>query len=522
MRSSWGGVGGEVSSEGSRLRSFAHRSSLHGIGHIFTQGGAWLRRGLWVGFFLGSLGLLLGVCAQRVAHFLTYPHVTKLDEVAATNLTFPAITICNLNEFRFSKLTRNDLFHAGELLALLDGRAGVRETHPPLAEPRVLATLRDKANFRDFKAKPFSMAEFYNRTGHDLAEMLLYCSFRGTDCTARDFAVIFTRLGKCYTFNAGGPGRPVLSTHRGGQGHGLELMLDVQQDEYLPVWGDTAETSLEAGVRVQIHSQDEPPAIDQQGFGAAPGFQTLVSCQQQRLLYLPPPWGDCQASPGAAGSFPTYTIPGCRLDCESRYLTENCACRMVHMPGSADICTPEQYKECADPALDFLVKRDSQFCSCRTPCATVRYGKELSVLPIPSRAASRHLARRFNRTQQYIADNVLVLDIFFEALNYETIEQKAAYEVAGLLGDIGGQMGLFMGASLLTILEIIDYLYEVFRDKLLSFYKEKKRPPRRDSSTMEHPVGTTIPPGPRVPITPHAATRTCSASPRTCYLVTRL
>lgn len=28
----------------------------------------------------------------------------------------------------------------------------------------------------------------------------------------------------------------------------------------------------------------------------------------------------------------------------------------------------------------------------------------------------------------------MVLDIFFEALNYETIEQKKAYEVAGLLG----------------------------------------------------------------------------------------
>lgn len=32
------------------------------------------------------------------------------------------------------------------------------------------------------------------------------------------------------------------------------------------------------------------------------------------------------------------------------------------------------------------------------------------------------------------SDNILVLDIFFEALNYETIEQKKAYEVAGLLG----------------------------------------------------------------------------------------
>lgn len=32
-------------------------------------------------------------------------------------------------------------------------------------------------------------------------------------------------------------------------------------------------------------------------------------------------------------------------------------------------------------------------------------------------------------------ENVLVLDIFFEALNYEKIEQKKAYEIAGLLGE---------------------------------------------------------------------------------------
>lgn len=30
----------------------------------------------------------------------------------------------------------------------------------------------------------------------------------------------------------------------------------------------------------------------------------------------------------------------------------------------------------------------------------------------------------------------MVLDVFFEALNYETIEQKKAYEVAGLLGEV--------------------------------------------------------------------------------------
>lgn len=43
------------------------------------------------------------------------------------------------------------------------------------------------------------------------------------------------------------------------------------------------ETSLEAGIRVQIHSQDEPPYIHQLGFGVSPGFQTFVSCQEQRV-----------------------------------------------------------------------------------------------------------------------------------------------------------------------------------------------------------------------------------------------
>ncbi len=31
--------------------------------------------------------------------------------------------------------------------------------------------------------------------------------------------------------------------------------------------------------------------------------------------------------------FSIYSITGCRIDCETRYLLENCNCRMVHMPG---------------------------------------------------------------------------------------------------------------------------------------------------------------------------------------------
>ncbi|XP_067361102.1 acid-sensing ion channel 1B isoform X3 [Channa argus] len=455
------------------IEVFATRSTLHGISHMFTYERMYIRRSLWILFFLGSVSVLVMVCVDRVQLYFQYPHVTKLDEVAASMMAFPAVTFCNLNSFRFSQVTRNDLYHAGELLALLNGRYEIRDPH--LVEENVLQILKEKADFDKYKPRPFNMREFYERTGHDLKEMLLSCSYRGTECSSENFKVIFTRYGKCYTFNSGQDGRPLLVTMKGGMGNGLELMLDIQQDEYLPVWGETDETSFEAGIKVQIHSQDEPPFIDQLGFGVAPGFQTFVSCQEQRLTYLPPPWGDCKAAAMDSDFFNSYSITACRIDCETRYLVENCNCRMVHMPGDAPYCTAEQYKDCADPALDFLVERDNDFCVCETPCNLTRYGKELSFVKIPSKASAKYLAKKYNKTEQYIADNILVLDIYFEALNYETIEQKKAYELAGLLGDIGGQMGLFIGASILTILELFDYLYEVIKYKICRCLKKKHK-----------------------------------------------
>ncbi|XP_060012358.1 acid-sensing ion channel 3 isoform X4 [Lagenorhynchus albirostris] len=287
---------------------------------------------------------------------------------------------------------------------------------------------------------------------------------------------VFTRMGQCYTFNSGAEGAELLTTPKGGMGNGLEVLLDVQQDEYLPVWRDTEETPFEVGIRVQIHSQEEPPLVDQLGFGAAPGYQTFVSCQKQQLSFLPPPWGDCSSvsldpdfEPEPSGPLdpprpslgpsPPYSLIGCRLACESRYVARKCGCRMMHMPGGAPVCSPQQYKDCAHPALDAMLQKDA--CTCPNPCASTRYAKELSMVRMPSRAAARYLARKHNRSEAYIAENVLMLDVFFEALNYETVEQKKAYEMSELLGDIGGQMGLFIGASLLTVLEILDYLCEV-------------------------------------------------------------
>ena len=84
------------------------------------------------------------------------------------------------------------------------------------------------------------------------------------------------------------------------------------------------------------------------------------------------------------------------------------------------------------------------------------------------------------------------VNIFFGELNYQTISQIKAYDFASLLGDIGGQMGLFIGivhsrinslkdffrkivyfgsfsknerpegASILTLMEFMEYCVQTF------------------------------------------------------------
>lgn len=67
-------------------------------------------------------------------------------------------------------------------------RYEIRDIH--LVEESVLESLKVKADFHNFKPRPFNMLEFYDRTGHDINDMLLACHFHGTECRAEDFKVV--------------------------------------------------------------------------------------------------------------------------------------------------------------------------------------------------------------------------------------------------------------------------------------------------------------------------------------------
>ena len=46
------------------------------------------------------------------------------------------------------------------------------------------------------------------------------------------------------------------------------------------------------------------------------------------------------------------------------------------------------------------------------------------------------------------------LDIFYEDLRYVAVDEAKLDEEAGLISDIGGQLGLWLGCSILTLVEM--------------------------------------------------------------------
>ncbi|NXW66596.1 ASIC1 protein, partial [Eurystomus gularis] len=146
---------------------------------------------LWLLAFLGSLALLIHAYAKCFGLYFQYPHNTQLEEEAECNKTFPAVTLCNLNPARFSKLSGHDLYWAGEMLGLLDG-AGQPLVLETVETSRLEALLGTLATSEEEKNRPFDLKEFYGRVGHqmELGEMLVGCTFSGEDCNGSDFQTV--------------------------------------------------------------------------------------------------------------------------------------------------------------------------------------------------------------------------------------------------------------------------------------------------------------------------------------------
>ncbi|KAK3748779.1 hypothetical protein QZH41_013515 [Actinostola sp. cb2023] len=130
--------------------------------------------------------------------------------------------------------------------------------------------------------------------------------------------------------------------------------------------------------------------------------------------------------------------------------------------GTIPVCDFITSKDCSWPAWAFF--EEKKLDNCPIACESIEYSAKLSYARFPSNPYVDILAKEYGligthqENREFLRDNLLELKIYYEDLTFKDIHQVPSYDLFSLLGDVGGQIGLFLGASLLTLVEYLDLL----------------------------------------------------------------
>ncbi|XP_033108974.1 acid-sensing ion channel 5-like [Anneissia japonica] len=320
---------------------FATSTTLHGLKYIATSKRFFFKL-LWVLIFISGLSLCVWQISLRIQEYLLFNINTEINLMFVDELEFPALTICNFNRYRASYLTANDL----NLIKFLWD-----------AEDYDYYESGNNIQYNDaFINGNFSTSEFTNRTGFQLTNQTIQsCKWKEKKCGGQNFTHLFTSFGNCFTFNSG-KYNDVLKVRQPGAGNALQLMINIQQDEYT----ETSEGNMEAGLKILVHPQNEPPLIESKGLAVPPGVHAYVSTRKIEVETLGKPHGDCDKSV-KLNNYEIYTVAGCLLECRHKHIVEECDCRPIRqsvMEDSLEIHS-KTYDE-LKTATDILLKNFKQ------------------------------------------------------------------------------------------------------------------------------------------------------------------
>ncbi|XP_049625579.1 acid-sensing ion channel 5 [Suncus etruscus] len=431
---------------------FALSTSFHGVHNIVRNRGV-VRKGLWLTVVLGSVSLVIWQIYSRFVNYFTWPTTTSMEVQYVENIEFPAVTFCNLNRFQTDAVAKfSIIFFLWNLVSKVLHLQGINTNSTGSKE------------INDFLAshQNFSITEFVKKNGFYLnKKTLLECEFFGKPCGPKNFAHVFTEYGNCYTFNHGQniQDREKVSS----SGKGLKLVFNVRQEEFTD---DPDLGFVDSGIIFVIHSPKKVPQFDGLGLASPVGMHARVTIRQVKTVHQEYPWGECNPDLKLQ-SFSTYSTSGCLKECKAQHIKKHCGCLPFLLPGNWIECDLQKFYNCVSPILDYIEVKGlctvgTHNSSCPVPCEETEYPTTISYSTFPSRKALKYFSKKLNQTQEYTRENLVNIEINYSDLNYKITHQQKAVSVSELLADVGGQLGLFCGASMITIIEIIEYIFTNF------------------------------------------------------------
>ncbi|KAL5250969.1 hypothetical protein ACHWQZ_G016635 [Mnemiopsis leidyi] len=384
--------------------------------------------------------------SQSLGKYLEKPVRTQITTYRSENgsMPFPTISICNLNKVNKSYMDQHEnLAHVWSVVSNPWGY--------PLA---------------NWSEKPFEL--YKNLTYHDIYQYsssweqtavacnhagVRYCDtlhFSRENIVSQDFGP----TGKCFRFNPNG----VIRSKAGDYGS-IYLRLNVNRREYLVL--------DEVLFTVAIHHHTQYSVTRNTGIQISPGFKYKIGVRavEREELDLSR-GGKCDAS-RKTNSYGAYDLESCHMECRDKILEKRCGCVLWLPPHNIHgyrRCTLQETYECGFKAYyEFVVDesdvdhvRNGQDCDCPVPCKNTIYSLQTTTTALSKEWAQRKAnseGKTFNYTATDFLENNVIIEVFFADMYVDKVAQIPAYDFWNFLADVGGMMGLLLGASVFTLLE---------------------------------------------------------------------
>lgn len=451
----------------SRFKRYIRASTAHGVVNIFI-GKSYIRRALWLIIVLASASGCLYNCVDRIRFLASAPTATAITLDRRQEINFPAVTICNLN-----MLSRDYL----EELGLID------IVQPILisAEEGLDACTHSLNNIPDLPNITYQ--ELFHDGKHTLESLVIGCNFLGENCSVDfdTFVPTLTRLGICYVFNSGFKGRKVLTTTGTGARLGLRLLLNISHNQY------AASPNLDAGVKVAIHRQSEPPEPDDQGIGIATGTNAFINIRQ--LNIIDETGASCNSEEQVSElnflqrEF-SYSAAACANDCFYTQIAHACNC-VISDEYAADRQPYQSFPLCRikDMCCVLAQQTTAVSCPCLPSCNSTFYQLTTSYSTFPANFFAAESLKD-------AGNDLLTTNIFYESLSINEQVTSSSYNVVSLLSDIGGQLGLFLGISIISLIEFLFWVVDETKDRCFGVSEKKLKTLLRRGDNKESSAST--------------------------------
>ena len=419
---------------------FAETTTAHGYFHIAHSKYFFIKL-LWIAILIGAHIFLIFQIYPLVKQYLARPISTKIYMKQHGKQKFPAVVVCNHNMIKKDKVQ-----------SILDE---IKKFYK-----KENLTISNEEAFDDYIAEIADSGVNIFDFGHRKEDMIYSCKWIGKDCNDEDWDRFWHwKYGSCFVYNSGmhrnGTLKNITEVSKTGPNSALELNLFLDQRQYNTFLTETA------GIRLHIGQQGKFYEPFNNGFSLSPGFGYSIGIKKRKIKRKDPFNNKTCITHSklslpnevAQNHFTKYSTALCQSLCLSELLLKTCNCSQFYLPSlqnNTNICHSDKV-ECAYEQEElFAIGKINCLSPCNPACEETIFDRDVSFSQYP-------ILSSVKTGDEDVWKEYVKLSIYYKTLDEEIWEDKIYYKIENLLADIGGQLGLLSGWSVLTTLEFIAF-----------------------------------------------------------------